>query len=90
MSTQLTAAQVATGSGHSFVAKLALELVGVALLAIIADTGKAIGNAIVMLFVAFLVLWFIIVGYKYLNAFTVGLGGKPASGKKGTNRPVMI
>lgn len=53
-------------TGHDIVAKTAFELVGVALLAILADTNKALGDIIVLLMVAFGFIWLMNSGSAFL------------------------
>jgi hypothetical protein len=60
------AAATGTATGHEIVAKTAFELVGVALLAILADTNKALGNVLVLLMVAFGVIWLMNSGSAFL------------------------
>lgn len=69
-----TVAASAAGGGHNFVTIVSLELVGVAILAIVADTSKAIGNVIVLLMVSFLMFWLITRGYRFIQAAEKPLG----------------
>lgn len=60
MITTMAVSTTATShSAHDVVARLSFELVGVALLAIIADSNETLGSIILILMVAFLVYWLI-------------------------------
>lgn len=59
---------MASSPGHAIVAETAFELVGVALLAIVADLNKTLGNIAVMLMVSFLFFWFMAHGSKFVGS----------------------
>jgi hypothetical protein len=52
---------------HNIVAISAFELIGVALLAILADTNKTVGNIVVLFMFSFLFIWFMLFGSKFLS-----------------------
>jgi hypothetical protein len=54
-------------TGHELVATTAFELVGVALLAILADTSKAIGNVVLVFMVAVGFIWLMTSGAGFLQ-----------------------
>jgi hypothetical protein len=66
------------GIGHNILAVAVFELVGVGLLAVVADTSEQIGNLIVVLMVAFLFFWLITNGSKFF-APIIGNVGKMTS-----------
>lgn len=65
---------MAASNGHEIVAVTAFELIGVSLLAIIADLNKALGNVVVMLMVSFLFFWFIAHGAGMLSKSVSNVG----------------
>lgn len=54
-------------SGHTIVVKLAFELIGVGLLAVVADMNKTLGNVIVVLMISFLFFWLMTGGITFLQ-----------------------
>jgi hypothetical protein len=77
-----TPATSSSVTGHDIVAKTAFELVGVALLAILADTNKALGNVLVLLMVAFGFIWLMNSGSTFLTPIINRFSAASAGGKK--------
>lgn len=50
----------AGATGHSIVVETVIELIGISLMAIIADTSKAAGKLMVLLMLGFAVMWFLV------------------------------
>ena len=69
---------MASTPGHDIVVKTSLELIGVALLAILADTGKAVGKVIVVFMVSIALIWFMTNGAKFLGPIVSRLQSKPS------------
>jgi hypothetical protein len=58
---------MASKTGHDVVITLTIELIGVGLMAAIADTGETMGKFMVSLMAGFFIIWFLF-NYPYFNS----------------------
>lgn len=79
-------AQQQPASGHDIVVTTAFELIGVALLAIVADTGKKAGSVIVVLMAGFALIWLMTSGAPFLSKILARSPGAPAAPAPGVRR----
>ena len=75
VATQVKHKSSTTPTPHSIFVGMIFELIGVSVMAIIADSGKQVGNAMVALMGAFALMWFLLHYQFFAGLISLGASG---------------